>query len=49
MYGNDGKTMSKSGLALNEISYYGKLRTEEWRKQVVKINSGAPTVSQTMG
>ena len=24
---NDGKTTSKSGLALNEISYYGKLRT----------------------
>ena len=26
--GNDGKTTSKSGLALNGISYYGKLRTE---------------------
>ena len=25
--GNDGKTTSKSGLALNGISYYGKLRT----------------------
>ena len=25
--GNDGKTTSKSGLALNETSYYGKLRT----------------------
>ena len=27
MRGNDGKTTSKSGLALNEIAYYGKLRT----------------------
>ena len=26
--GNDGKTTSKSGLALNGISYYGKPRTE---------------------
>ena len=26
--GNDGKTTSKSGLALNGISYYGKLRTD---------------------
>ena len=35
--GNDGKTTSKSGLALNEISYYGKSRTvSEWRKLVVK-------------
>ena len=25
--GNDGKTTSKSGLALNGTSYYGKLRT----------------------
>ena len=25
--GNDGKTTSKSGLALNGIYYYGKLRT----------------------
>ena len=25
--GNDGKTTSMSGLALNGISYYGKLRT----------------------
>ena len=25
--GNDGKTTSKSGLALNGISCYGKLRT----------------------
>ena len=25
--GNDGKTTSKSGLASNGISYYGKLRT----------------------
>ena len=25
--GNDRKTTSKSGLALNGISYYGKLRT----------------------
>ena len=25
--GNDGKATSKSGLALNGISYYGKLRT----------------------
>ena len=25
--GNDGKTASKSGLALNGIYYYGKLRT----------------------
>ena len=25
--GNDGKTTSKSGLALNEIAYYRKLRT----------------------
>ena len=25
--GNDGKTTAKSGLALNGISYYGKLRT----------------------
>ena len=25
--GNDGKTTSKSGLALNGIAYYGKLRT----------------------
>ena len=25
--GNDGKTTSKSRLALNGISYYGKLRT----------------------
>ena len=25
--GNDGKTTSKSGLALNGIHYYGKLRT----------------------
>ena len=25
--GNDGKTTSTSGLALNGISYYGKLRT----------------------
>ena len=25
--GNDGKTTSKGGLALNGISYYGKLRT----------------------
>ena len=32
--GNDGKTTSKSGLALNGINYYGKLRTarseESW-------------------
>ena len=26
--GNDGKTTSKSGLALNGISYYKKLRIE---------------------
>ena len=25
--GNDGKTTSNSGLALNRINYYGKLRT----------------------
>ena len=25
--GNDGKTRSKSGLALNGIAYYGKPRT----------------------
>ena len=25
--GNDGKTTSKSGLALNGISYYGELKT----------------------
>ena len=25
--GNDGKTTSKTGLALNGIAYYGKLRT----------------------
>ena len=25
--GNDGKTTSESGLALNGTSYYGKLRT----------------------
>ena len=29
--GNDGKTTSKSGLVLNEISYYGKLRTARSR------------------
>ena len=35
--GNDGKTTSKSGLALNGISYYGKAENrEEWRKLVVK-------------
>ena len=26
--GNDGKTTSKSGLAFNGTSHYGKLRTE---------------------
>ena len=35
--GNDGKTTSKSGLALNGITYYRKPRTrEEWRKLVAK-------------
>ena len=39
--GNDGKTTSKSGLALNGTSCYKKLRTarsrKEWRKLVVKF------------
>ena len=35
--GNDGKTTSKSGLALNGISYYEKAENrEECRKLVVK-------------
>ena len=43
--GNDGKTTSKSGLALNGIYYYGKLKGLE--KAGCKNYSGAPTVSQT--
>ena len=43
--GNDGKTTSKSELALNGISYYGKLRTARSGGSY----SGAPTVSQTTG
>ena len=35
--GNDGKTTSKSGVALNGIYCYGKLKTAEgWRTLVVK-------------
>ena len=41
------KTTSKSGLALNGISYYGELRGVG--KAGCKIYSGAPTVSQTTG
>ena len=47
--GNDGKTTSKSGLALNGISYYGKLRTRGVEEAGCKFCSGAPTVSQTTG
>ena len=44
--GNDGKTTSKSGLALNGTAHCGKLRVEGVG---CKIYGGAPTVSRTMG
>ena len=48
--GNDGKTTSKAGLALNGIYYYGKAENRgEWRKLGCKIFRGAPTVRQTTG
>ena len=47
--GNNGKTTSKSRLALNGISYYGKLRMPGAEEAGCKIHSGAPTVSQTTG
>ena len=35
--GNNGKTTSRSGLALNGINYYEKAENrEEWRKLVLK-------------
>ena len=47
--GNDGKTRSKSGLALNGIAYYGKPRPRGVDEAGCKICSGAPMVSQTVG
>ena len=44
--GNDGKTTSKSGLALNGISYYQKVREPRGVEEAgCKICSGAPMVS----
>ena len=44
--GNDGKTTSKSGLALNGTAYCGKLKTaRSGGSWVYKIYGGAPTVS----
>ena len=41
--GNDGKTTSKSGLALNGTSYCGRVRTVRSGGSG-KISNGAPTV-----
>ena len=42
--GNDGKTTSKSGLALNGTAYYGKLRTARsggsWLKNLLWCPNG---------
>ena len=44
--GNDVKTTSKSGLALNGISYYGKLRTARsggsWLRKLQWCPNGQP-------
>ena len=45
--GNDGKTTSKSRLALNGIKYYGSWELQQVEEAGYKIYSGAPTVSQT--
>ena len=44
--GNDGKTTSKSGLAFNGTSHYGKLRTERsggsWLQNLQWCPNGQP-------
>ena len=42
--GNDGKTTSQSGLALNGISYYGKLRRSggSWLQNLQWCPNGQP-------
>ena len=47
--GNDGKTTSKSGLALIGTSYYGKREPRGVEEAGCKIYSGAPMSSQTTG
>ena len=47
--GNDGKTTSKSGLALNGMSYFRKREPRGVEEAGCKIYNGAPTVSQTTG
>ena len=47
--GNDGKTTSKSGLALKGIYYYRSQEPRGVEEAGCKMYSGAPTVSQTTG
>ena len=48
--GNDGKTTSKNGLALNRTAYCGKLRTPRGVEEVgCKTYRGSPKVRQTTG
>ena len=46
--GNDGKTTSKSGLALNGISYYGKLRTARSGGSMVVKSTVVPQRSASL-